>query len=118
MDIKTIIVLLLGLTLASVHSADAQQLGKVYRIGSLDSGSSSDPQNAVFREAFLQGLRDLGYVEGKNINIDYRYDEGKRDRLQTLAEELVRLKVDVIMGMDTSAAQAAKKSTASIPVIF
>src|SRR5262245_11371060 len=104
--------------LALAVIAEAQQPGKVYRIGYLDSGSASDPQNAVFREAFLQGLRDLGYVEGKNINIDYRYDEGKRDRLQALAEELVRLKVDVIMGMDTSAAEAAKKSTASIPVVF
>ena len=99
--------------------AEAQQpAGKVPRIGFLDSGSASDPRNILGVEALRQGLRDLGYVEGKNINIDYRYDEGKPGRLQELAEELVRLRVDILMGMDTSAAQAAKKATTSIPVIF
>ena len=100
-------------------SAQAQQpTGKVPRLGFLDSGSASDPRNILGVEALRQGLRELGYVEGKNINIDFRYDEGKPGRLQELAEELVRLRVDILMGMDTSAAQAAKKATTSIPVIF
>jgi putative ABC transport system substrate-binding protein len=104
--------------LLAVAVADAQQPKKVPRIGFLDSGSVSDPRNILGVEALRQGLRELGYVEGKNINIDYRYDEGKPGRLQELAEELVRLRVDILMGMDTSAAQAAKKATTSIPVIF
>jgi putative ABC transport system substrate-binding protein len=98
---------------------EAQQPAeKVPRIGFVDSGSASDPRNILGVEALRQGLRELGYVEGKNINIDYRYDEGKPGRLQELAEELVRLRVDILMGMNTSAAQAAKKATTSIPVIF
>ena len=98
---------------------EAQQPAeKVPRIGFLDSGSASDPRNILGVEALRQGLRELGYVEGKNINIDYRYDEGKPGWLQELAEELVHLRVDILMGMDTSAAQAAKKATTSIPVIF
>ena len=102
-----------------VVRVEAQQpAGKVPRIGFLDSGSASDPRNLSVVEAFLQGLRDLGYVEGKNINIDYRYDEGKPGRLQELAEELVRLKVDILLAMDTNAARVAKKSTATIPVVF
>ena len=73
--------------------ADAQQpAGKIPRIGYLDSGSAADRETAAYRDAFLQGLRDLGYVEGKNINIEFRYDEGKRERLVELAEELVRSK--------------------------
>src|SRR4030095_12051003 len=100
-------------------SAQAQQpTGKVPRLGFLDSDSASDPRNILGVEALRQGLRELGYVEGKNIDIDFRYDEGKPGRLQELAEELVRLRVDILMGMDTSAAQAAKKATTSIPVIF
>ena len=96
----------------------AAAAGKVPRIGFLDSGSASDPRNTLRVEAFRQGLRDLGYVEGKNINIDYRYDEGKPERLQELAEELIRLKVDILLAMDTNAARVAKKSTTTIPVVF
>ena len=117
---KRIICFVLGaILLALSFRTEAQQpAGKVPRIGFLDSGSASDPQNAVFREAFLQGLRDLGYVEGKNINIDFRYDEGKPGRLQELAEDMVRLKVDILMAMDSDAARMAKKSTATIPIVF
>ena len=117
---KTIIILALcSLLLAPSFSAEAQQpAGKVPRIGFLDSGAASDPLNALRLDALRQGLRELGYVEGKNIIIDYRYDEGKRRRLQELAEELVRLKVDILLAMDQSSARAAKKSTATIPVVF
>lgn len=100
-------------------SAEAQQsAAKVPRIGFLATGSASDPRNALGRDGFRQGLRDLGYVEGKNINIEYRYAEGRSERLPELAEELVRLKVDILVGTDSAAARAAKKSTATIPVVF
>ena len=114
----------IGLALSAVLFAlcaptEAQQPAeKVPRIGFLDSGSASDPRNILGVEALRQGLRELGYVEGKNINIDYRYDEGKPGRLQELAEELVRLKVDILLAMDSNSARGAKKSTATIPVVF
>ena len=70
------------------------------------------------REAFLQGLRDLGYVEGKNIAIEYRYTEGEVDRFPEVAAELVRLNVDVIVTGSISGVRAAKKATAAIPIVF
>jgi putative tryptophan/tyrosine transport system substrate-binding protein len=112
-----------GFALGALLSAlclpvSAQQPNKVAHIGILDSGSASDPRNAPGRDAFRQGLRELGYVEGENINIAYRYDEARSERLPQLAEELVRLKVDIIVANNTTAAQAAKKSTTIIPVVF
>jgi len=98
--------------------AEAQQPGKIPRIGVLDSGSAADPENRETRNAFLGGLRDLGYVEGKSIIIDYRYDEGSSERLLQLAEEFIHLKVDVLLGMDTFSALAAKKATSTIPIVF
>src|SRR5262245_16734619 len=96
--------------------AEAQQSKKVPRIGLLvpSSASSDSPR----RDAFLQGLRDLGYVEGKNIAIEYRYTEGELDRLPDLAAELVRLNVDVIVTTAISSVRAAKKATATIPIVF
>src|SRR4030095_14862769 len=114
MAIKTFVVLLVGLALASVRLAEAQQPKKVPRIGLLVPSSSDSPQ----RDAFLQGLRDLGYVEGKNITIEYRYTEGQLDRLPDLAAELVRLNVDVIVTAAISSVRAAKKATATIPIVF
>jgi len=102
----------------SVRVGAQQPAGKVPRIGFLATGSASDPRNALGRDAYRQGLRELGYVEGKNINIEYRYAEGRSERLPELAEELVRLKVDILVGTDSAAARAAKKSTATIPVVF
>jgi putative tryptophan/tyrosine transport system substrate-binding protein len=98
--------------------ASAKQPDKVAHIGILDSGSASDPRNALGREAIRQGIRELGYVEAKNINISYRYDEGRSGRLPELAEELVRLEADIIVANNTTAARAAKKSSATIPIIF
>ena len=69
-------------------------------------------------EAFRQGLRELGYVEGKNIVIEYRYAEGKLDRLPALAAELVRLKVDVIVTAGPTATRAAKEATVTIPIVM
>src|SRR5262245_38953786 len=87
MAIKPIIILLIGLTLASVRVVEAQQAGKVPRIGYLDStGDPKTPQPSV--EAFRQGLRDLGYIEGKNILVEYRYAEGMTDRMPSLVAEL------------------------------
>src|SRR5215475_5223833 len=111
MGMKTIIVLLVGLLLASV--ADAQQPKKIPRVGFL-AGASGEPNLRGLR----QGLRELGYVEGKNIIIEYRVSEGEFDRFHALAAELVRLKVDVIVTQGTPAAAAAKNATSTIPIIM
>jgi putative ABC transport system substrate-binding protein len=102
--------------LAFTLPAFAQQTGKIPRIGYLDAVSRSF--GAARSEAFRQGLRALGYVEGKNIVTEYRYAEGKRGRLPALAEELVRLKVDVIITAGASATRAAKKATSTIPIVM
>ena len=104
----------LGLILAAPLAADAQQTGKVRRVGYLSAGSRSDRYPDVFR----QGLRDLGWVEGQNIVIEGRWAEGRYDRLPDLAAELVRLKVDVIVANPTPAAAAAKKATGTIPIVI
>ena len=102
--------------LAAPLAADAQQAGKVPRIGFLGSTSPSDM--SAHLDAFRQGLRELGWVEGQNIVIDYRYAEGRFDRLPDLAAELVRLKVDIIVAQGTAAATAAKNATETIPVVM
>jgi putative tryptophan/tyrosine transport system substrate-binding protein len=95
---------------------EAQQSKKVPRIGYLANSTAS--AQAARREAFRQGLRDLGYVEGQNIVIEYRYAEGKSDRLPDLATELVHLKVDVIVAGSTITIQAAKNATKTIPIVM
>src|SRR6059058_1632548 len=102
--------------LAAPLAVDAQQPGKVARIGVLSQGSSTSVAHIL--EAFRQGLRDLGYVEGQNIVIEYRYAEGKAERLPDLAAELVSLKVDVIMAGGTPAPLAAKHATRTIPIVM
>jgi len=84
-----------AMLLALCASAEAQQAGKIFRIGYLDSGTASG--SAVLLEAFRQELGKLGWIEGKNINIDYRFPEEKSERLPELAAELVRSKVDLIV---------------------
>jgi ABC-type uncharacterized transport system substrate-binding protein len=96
----------------------AQQLGKIPRIGFLAVSSASNSETALRHDAFRQGLRDLGYVEGKNINIEYGYADGKLERLPELAEELVRLKVDLLVAANATAAQAVRKSSTTIPVVM
>jgi putative tryptophan/tyrosine transport system substrate-binding protein len=114
---KKVIGLALGATLfAFCFSAEAQQPKKVPRIGWLGGNSSSAESPRV--EAFRQGLRDLGYVEGKNIAIEYRYADARFDKLPALADELIRLKVDVLVTTATPAAQAAKNATRTIPIVF
>jgi putative ABC transport system substrate-binding protein len=96
--------------------AAAQQPTKVPRIGFLSAASSSAISARV--EAFRQGLRELGYVEGKNIFIEWRFAEGKSDRLPSLAAELVRLKVDVIVAEAPTSTRSAKQATVTIPIVM
>jgi putative ABC transport system substrate-binding protein len=93
----------------------AQQAAKIARIGYLSLDTATSAGN---REAFLQGLRDLGYVEGRNVVIEVRDAEGRNERLPALAAELVALKVDVIVAPSTPGAMAAKQATKTIPVVF
>ena len=102
--------------LALPFPAEAQQPTKIPRIGYLDAVSLS--VNAARIEAFRQGLRELGYVEGKNIVIEWRSAEGKLDRLPALAAELVRLKVDIIVSAGASVTRAAKEATTTIPIVM
>ena len=96
--------------------AEAQQPTKIPRIGFLGTASPSAVSARV--EAFRQGLRELGYVEGKSILIEYRFAEGKLDRMPDLAAELVRLKVDVIMTPGPAATRPAKEATSTIPIVM
>ncbi len=109
-----VILLTLG-TLGVPLAAAAQQAGKAPRIGYLSPYSASAVSSR--HEAFRQGLRELGYVEGKNIVIEYRFADEKFDRLPDLAAELVQLKVDVIVAAVTQASLAAKNATRTIPVV-
>src|SRR4029077_12582902 len=102
--------------LANVSLADAQQTGKVPRIGYLDGGTAAG--SAVLLDAFRQELSKLGWIEGKNIIIEYRFAEQKNERQPELAADLVRLKVDLIVVSGITAALAAKKATASIPIVM
>ena len=96
--------------------AEAQQLGKIFRIGFLDNSTASGI--AVFLEAFRQEMRKLGWIEGKNITIEYRFAEQKNERLPELAADLVRLKVDLIVVSSAVPALAAKKATTTIPIVM
>jgi putative tryptophan/tyrosine transport system substrate-binding protein len=102
------------LLLATVHVAEAEQTKKVPTIGILRPVSSPD----WLTEAFQQGLRQLGYIEGRNIVIEYRFAAGREDRLPELAAELVRLNVDVIVAGSTPAARAAQDATRTVPIVF
>jgi len=110
---KKILVWLLATCFVANVSAQAQQPTKIPRIGYLGGGSANSRS-----EAFRQGLRELGYVEGKNIVIEWRHHEGKVDRLPMLAAELVRLKVDIIVSAGAAVTRAAKQATATIPIVM
>ena len=97
-------------------SAEAQQTGKIFRIGFLDASTASG--SAVLVEAFRQELSKLGWIEGKNITIEYRFAEQKPERLPELAADLVRLKVDLIVVSGTPSALAAKNATTTIPIVM
>jgi putative ABC transport system substrate-binding protein len=104
-----------GALLAAPLAAEAQQAAKGPRVGYLGTNLSASPH---LPEAFRQGLRDLGYVEGHNLVIEYRFAEGKGERFPTLAAELVALKIDVIVATSTPAALAAKQATKTLPIVF
>ena len=116
MDMKSIIVWLVSLALAPLSSAEAQQPKKIPVIGILISALPSAAASRV--KAFQLGLRELGYVEGKNILFEYRYADGKLEPVPELAAELVRLKVDVLVTDTSNATEAAKNATKTIPVVF
>ena len=110
------VLLLIGFILVSIHFAEAQQAPKIPRIAYLQA-----PPAAVVSartDAFRQGLRDLGYIEGKNILIEWRYADGKIDRVPTLVTELVNLNVDVIVSGGSTVTRSAKEATKTIPIIM
>ena len=113
---KIIFLALCSLLLAPCCAVEAQQPAKVPRIGYLNAVSPSTVSDRI--EALRQGLRELGYVEGKNIVIEYRYAEGKLDRLPALASELVRLKVDVIVTSGPLPTRVTKEATTTIPIVM
>ena len=108
--------LLATLFLANVSLADAQQTGKIFRIGYLDNSTASGI--AVLLEAFRQELSKLGWIEGKNITIEYRFAEQKLERLPELAADLVRLKVDLIVTSGGPTPLAVKGATSTIPIVM
>jgi putative ABC transport system substrate-binding protein len=108
--------LLIAVLLASAPPAKAQQSAKGSRIGFLAFGSPSGASSSL--EAFRKGLAEMGYVEGRNLSIEYRWAEGQQDRLPGLASDLVRIKVDIIMASGMSAVLAAKNATKTIPIVF
>jgi ABC-type uncharacterized transport system substrate-binding protein len=114
---KITVLTLSAMLLALCFPAEAQQPTKIPRIGYLTADSRSAHAD-VRAEAFREGLRELGYVEGRNIVIEWRQAEGKRDRLPALATELVRLKVDVIVTGGPTATRPVKAATTTIPIVM
>jgi len=114
-----VLIVLLGVAVLVVPLAgEAQQAASLPRIGFLAPGSLSEPRFPRFLQTFRQGLRELGYVEGQNITIEFRWAEGMFDRLPGLAAELVQLKVNVIVAGGAPAAHAAKQATETIPIVM
>ena len=122
MRVTTFIAVLIALLTVAVLvvplAGEAQQAASLPRIGFPAPGSLSDPRVPRLLQAFRQGLRELGHVEGQNIAIEFRWAEGKYDRLPGLAAELVRLKVNVIVAGGAPAVQAAKQATETIPIVM
>jgi putative tryptophan/tyrosine transport system substrate-binding protein len=117
MRFKFLPFLLANAILASSHFADAQQPGKIPRIGYVSgTGDLSNP--GANTEAFQEGLRALGYIEGKNIQLEYRYIQGKRDQVPSVMTELVQLKVDVLVVTNPLSTRAAQQATKTIPIVM
>jgi putative ABC transport system substrate-binding protein len=114
MDRRDFVATLTGGLLAAPLVTEAQQAGKVYRVGFLRGG----PPLEAYVEGLREGLRERGYVDGQNVVVEYRSTDGGFDQLPQLAEELVRSKVDIILASAAPAALAAKKTTASVPIVF
>jgi putative tryptophan/tyrosine transport system substrate-binding protein len=113
---KIILLALCSMLLAPCSAVEAQQTGKIFRIGFLDGSTAFG--SAVLVDAFRQELGKLGWIEGKNISIEYRFAEQKSERVADLAAELVRLKVDLIVVAGAPPALAAKKATTTIPIVM
>ena len=118
MSKKLIVIVLAALSLSFPYPVEARQAKKVPRIGLLVGGSLSSTREIGNVEAFRQGLHELGYVEGQNIALEYRYGEGVDERLPNLAAELVQRKVDAIFTSGTTATQAAKNASTTIPIVM
>src|SRR5215813_15518525 len=119
MHTKIIICLVAVALLSIVSVAEAQQPKKVPRIGYVaqrNAPTAANPDLAA--DAFQSGLRDLGYLDGKNIRIEYRYAEGSDERIIALVAELVQLKVDVLVTVPLPAIRAAKQATKTIPIVM
>jgi len=117
--LRKLCLLLCGIFSASNLLAEAAESGKAYRIGYLSSASASSPANDSALNAFWQGLRELGYTEGQNIFIEYRYADGRPEQLSPLAAELVRLNVDVIVARpQPPTIAAAQRATRTIPIVM
>src|SRR6266436_1285278 len=110
-----LVILAFSLILAPL-AAEAQRSGRIPRIGYLSNGNPA--KVSTEREAFRRGLRELGWIEGQNVTIEYRWAEGNPDRLPALVAELVQVKVDVIVVSGNSAIRAAQNATRTIPVVF
>jgi putative tryptophan/tyrosine transport system substrate-binding protein len=110
------VITLCAVVFALCGSAQAQQTGKIFRIGFLDPSTASG--SAGLLEAFRQEMSKLGWIEGKNITIEYRFAEQQDERLPELAADLVRLKVDLIVAAGGATPSAAKKATNTIPIVM
>jgi len=109
------VIITLGLAFAPL-AIEAQESGKIYRIGYLSSGTAT--ANAGLRQAFADGLRDHGWIEGKNIAVEYRWEGAEKTALDALAAELKRLPLDAIFAVNTPASLAMKRSGTTLPVVF
>ena len=116
MDRRSFISTVAGALLAAPLGAEAQQAEKVYRVGFLDMFPTSYP--GPNSDAFVQGLREAGYVEGQNLNIERRFAEGKAERLPSLAADLVRLGVSLIITTGVPPSLAARDATGTVPIVF
>ena len=109
---------IVGVALAWPLKAGAQHEGKLYRIAYFSAGAAAGQGGAGIEPSLVEALRELGWIEGKNVAFEYRYAEGHSDRLPGMATELVQLKVDVIVAPGTSASLAAKQATSTIPIVM
>src|SRR6185503_4578953 len=116
MERRAFLAMVGGGLLAAPPAAEAQLASKVYRIGLLATGTPADTSSRL--ETFRQALRDLGYVEGRNLAIESRWGEGRAERFSDLAVALVGLKVDMIVATSTPASLAAKEASSTIPIVF
>src|SRR6266849_6271276 len=117
MERRRFIEVIAGGLLAAPLAAEAQQAGKVYRVGILGE-KASDPSEARLWQAFRLGLRELGWIEGKNILFEDRWGEGNHARIPELAADLVRLRVDLIVTRGSIYVQGVKRATSSITIVF